>query len=51
MIGPYTLGAFKQSGMQPGRPFGQLGPEATGTFRPLTAEDLRTLRVGPVGEP
>lgn len=50
-IGGYTLGLFKQSAVPAGRPFGHLGPEAMATFRPLTVEDARLLRVGPVGEP
>jgi hypothetical protein len=50
-IGPYSLGAFQQPTTKAGRPFGVLDADALHTFRPLTARDLRTIRVGPVGEP
>lgn len=50
-LGSYELRVFRQPNRRGGRPFGSLGEEAMQTFRPLAAEDLRALTVGPVGEP
>jgi hypothetical protein len=50
-LGPYELRVFRQAHLRSGRPFGSLTDEAMQTLRPLAAEDLRALTVGPVGEP
>lgn len=50
-LGPYELRVFRQATRRSGRPFGSLTEEAMQTLRPLAAEDLRALTVGPVGEP
>jgi hypothetical protein len=50
-LGPYTLRAFRQTSHRGSRPFGSLNEEALQTLRPLAAEDIRALTVGPVGEP
>ena len=50
-LGPYELRVFRPANRRGGRPFGSLTEEAMQTFRPLAAEDLRALSVGPVGEP
>ena len=50
-LGPYKLRVFRQANRQSGRPFASLTEEALQTLRPLAAEDLRALTVGPVGEP
>jgi hypothetical protein len=50
-LGSYELRVFRQANRRGGRPFGSLSEEAMQTFRPLAAEDLRALTVGPVGEP
>jgi hypothetical protein len=50
-LGAYELRVFRQASRRGGRPFGSLTEEAMQTFRPLAAEDLRALTVGPVGEP
>jgi hypothetical protein len=50
-LGAYELRVFQQTNRRGGRPFGSLAQEATQTLRPLVAEDLRALTVGPVGEP
>jgi hypothetical protein len=51
LLGSYELRVFRQANRRGGRPFGPLSAEALQTFRPLSAEDLRALTVGPVGEP
>jgi hypothetical protein len=50
-LGPYELRVFRQANRRSGRSFGPLTEEAMQTLRPLAAEDLRALTVGPVGEP
>jgi hypothetical protein len=50
-LGTYELRVFRQPSRRGGRPFGPLAQEAMQTLRPLAAEDLRALTVGPVGEP
>ena len=50
-LGSYELRIFRQANRRGGRPFGSLTEEAMQTLRPLTAEDLPALTVGPVGEP
>ena len=50
-LGPYELRVFRQASRRSGRPFGSLTEEAMQTFRPLAAEDIRALTVGPAGEP
>ncbi len=50
-LGAYELRVFRQGNRRGDRPFGALTRETMQTFRPLAAEDLRALTVGPVGEP
>ena len=50
-VGPYTLTAFRPARFVASRPFGAVNEEIMPTLRPLTAEDLKTITVGPVGEP
>ncbi|MGH8239887.1 MAG: hypothetical protein ACREXP_23140, partial [Steroidobacteraceae bacterium] len=50
-LGSYELRVFRPANRRSGRPFGSLSAEAMQTFRPLAAEDIRALTVGPVGEP
>jgi hypothetical protein len=50
-VGAYRLGLFQRAGRTPLRPLVPVDLSSTETFRPLTAEDARALRVGPLGEP
>lgn len=50
-LGSYELRVFRQAGRLAGRPFGSLAAEVMRSFRPFTADDIRALTVGPVGEP
>jgi hypothetical protein len=50
-LGSYELRVFRQPNRRGGRPFGSLTAEAMQTLRPLAAQDIRSLTVGPVGEP
>ena len=49
--GAYGLGLFQRAGRTPLRPLVPVDLSSTETFRPLTADDARALRVGPLGEP
>jgi hypothetical protein len=49
--GVYRLGLFQRSGRTPLRPLVPVDLSSTETFQPLTPEDARALRLGPLGEP
>ena len=50
-VGAYRLGLFQRAGRTPLRPLVPVDLSSTETFRPLTLDDARALRVGPLGEP
>lgn len=50
-IGSYSLAAFRQPNRRASRPFGPVDEELMRTIRPVAVDDIRTIVVGPVGEP
>jgi hypothetical protein len=50
-VGAYRLGLFQRAGRTPLRPLVPVDLSSTETFQPLTSDEARTLRVGPLGEP
>lgn len=50
-LGSYELRVFRPANPRNVRPFGSLTEAAMRTFRPLAAEDMRALTVGPAAEP
>lgn len=50
-LGRYALTAFRQPDHPGASPFGPTNEEAMRTLRPVTANDLDAIAVGPAGEP
>lgn len=50
-VGPYALSVFQQAGPWAARPFGPISEDVMRTLRPVTAADIRGIKVGPAGEP
>lgn len=50
-VGSYPLTVFEQTGVWARKPFGPVTEEAMRTLRPVTAKDIKGIKVGPAGEP